>query len=317
MTQPLARFKQFTAPTTQRRQATLRRSVVIGAVMEAVEARILLSDVPWQQTGEQAIGTLKDLNGNVMGSATLENGLLPINGTADGEEVMLGMFYNGATDLVGRVRVSITRVTPAHTYFRGQYFYDRAAIKGIVVNAGDGNDYIDFLSFRRALDVPTTLNGGAGNDDIEGNSVAWSEDDPMKVVDTTDVGTTIHGGAGNDLIHASKSPADLFDAGDGDDVIETVAPTILNLDGQILPSSGNDILRVWSNYGHTDIPLNPPPAQPEVDVQDTGKTADTTTADPVASELDATSPASAPTPAPTLVFSSNSIFLTDSKLWDT
>ena len=170
----------------------------LRVLMEAVEARILFSSPSFWQSGDRAVGTLKDLDGNLMGSATLVDGMLTVNGTDAGEEIVLGMAWGDPT----KAYVRITRPVNPDTGQResATFVYDREQLNGIVVNAGDGDDYLDFLSFGRALSLPVTLNGDAGNDTIEGNGVAWDENRNDYVVDTTDVGVVMHGGDGNDTL---------------------------------------------------------------------------------------------------------------------
>jgi hypothetical protein len=226
-------------------------------VMEAVEARILFSNAPWWQSGDAAVGTLKDPNGNVMGSATLVNGLLTVNGTSAGEEIVLGMAFGDPT----QAYVRITRCTNPATcqYLSATFVYDRHQISAIVVSAGDGDDYLDFLSFGKALDVPVTLNGGAGDDGIEGNGRAFDENRPDHVVDTTDIGVVMHGGDGNDTLWPAYGP-DIVDGGDGNDLIVVNATFMAGK--TFVPSAGNDVLHTWTVDHWVDSSLNPPEPQP-------------------------------------------------------
>jgi hypothetical protein len=313
VTHSLARYKPFSAPASNRRQATLHRSADIGAVMEAVEARILLSSAPWQQSGAQALGTLRDLNGTVMGSATLENGILTVNGTAAGEEITLGTDWGDSTHL--NVRIS----TGAN---QGNYLYNIADIKGIVVNAGDGDDCLDFLSFNHALDIRTTLNGDAGDDEISANWSAEVVGHPDQIADTTNVGTEAHGGAGNDYFDLSPATADVYEGGAGDDLFVTSEGFTR---GQILPSAGDDILRVYTRTGHDDFPVNPPkPVIPDpqpLPDPTTTDSQDNPVSDPVITKDEPASAQpdyirAAPPPPATTTFSTNPVLSSDKSLWD-
>lgn len=275
----------------------------VRTMMEPVEPRILFSTAnpSWWQSGDAALGTLKDPQGNIVGSATLGNGLLTVNGTSAGEEVVLGMAWGDPT----KAYVRITRCTDPITlqYVSATFVYDRAALTGIVVNAGDGDDYLDFLSFGRALSLPVTLNGGAGDDGIEGNGKAWDENRPDHVVDTTDIGVAMHGGDGNDTLWSGLGP-DLLDGGNGDDLI------VVNAADQALkifvPSSGVDILHAWA-LNHWVDSLRPPPAAPEPQpaAVEPATTAPVTMVD--------APPIKAAAPAP---FATNPLLTSDDKLWD-
>jgi hypothetical protein len=284
-------------------------------VMEAVEARILFSDTPWWQSGDAAVGSLQDLNGNVMGSASLDNGLLTVNGTSAGEEIVLGMAYGDPT----KAYVRITRCTNPDKceYASATYTYDRAELTGIVVNAGGGDDYLDFLSFGRALDIPVTLNGDAGDDGFEGNGRSWDENKGGFIGGTTNIGVVMHGGEGNDTLSSGYGP-DVLDGGDGDDLIMVRAS-----DKQIktfVPSNGNDIVRTWSTSGYVDTPMISPAPQPT-------PTTVPTTAPLTKSQLDTTSapdpttaqqPVAAPLPigASIAPFAANPLLVSDQTLWD-
>jgi hypothetical protein len=317
VTHPLPRFKQFTAPISKRRQAALRQSDAIGAIMESVEARILLSTAPWQQSGEHALGTLKSLDGTVvMGSATLENGILTINGTAAGEEITLGTDWEDPTCF----NVSIHSDTDG-----GVYLYNIADVRGIVVNAGDGDDCLDFLSFNHALNIRTTLNGDAGDDEISANYNARAVDHPDKIVDTTNVGTEAHGGAGNDYFDLSPATSDIYEGGEGNDLF-------VGAEGfdksHVLPSAGNDIIRLYSNTGPHDYPVNPPkpvvpdptPTTPTTPTTTTSDSQHTEVSDPPTVDQPTTAQpdyvVAVPAPAIGTPFSTNSVLTSDKSLWD-
>jgi len=291
----------------------------LRVLMEAVEARILFSSPSFWQSGDRAVGTLKDLDGNLMGSATLVDGMLTVNGTDAGEEIVLGMAWGDPT----KAYVRITRPVNPDTGQResATFVYDREQLNGIVVNAGDGDDYLDFLSFGRALSLPVTLNGDAGNDTIEGNGVAWDENRNDYVVDTTDVGVVMHGGDGNDTLYSGSGP-DVLDGGDGDDLIEVAVADAFRK--TIVHGSGNDTLRTCDqNGGYVDSPLDAPAPQPAPPVAASPATAhanDVITPAP-APTGDATPPspliwapppiANGPSP-----FGTNTLLASDRKLWE-
>lgn len=82
-----------------------------------------------------------------------------------------------------------------------------AMLKGIVVNAGAGNDTVFIFA---AINKPATLNGGAGDDALtggSGNDVINGEDD----VDM------LFGGKGNDVINAGDGDGQNLDGGFGND----------------------------------------------------------------------------------------------------
>lgn len=273
-------------------------------VMEMVEARILFSNPSWWESGDAAVGTLKDPQGNVVGSATLVNGLLTVNGTSASEEIVLGMAWGDPT----KAYVRITRPDANATFV-----YDRAKLTGIVVNAGDGDDYLDFLSFGKALSIPVTLNGDGGDDGFEGNGRSWDEVQGGFVGGTTFIGVVMHGGDGNDHLDSGYGP-DVLDGGDGDDLIIVSASD--RAIKTFVSSNGNDILRTWTESGFVDSRMNAPELQPVATPEPLTK-----------SQLDATSapdPTTAPQPvaaplavaAPSAPFATNPLLVADRALWD-
>jgi hypothetical protein len=241
-------------------------------------------------------------NGALMGTATLVDGLLTVRGTDAGEEIVLGMEMHDPS----QVCVRIVRYNVAS----GSFCYPRADVTGIVVEAGDGDDYVNFLSWVRALDVPITINGGAGNDLIEGGGSAYDDDgDLSRVVDISYVGAVLRGDAGNDTICSGFGP-DVMDGGDGDDLLETTAEEMAH--DTMVHSGGNDTVQLDSLQGHVFFPLNPPAPEPTP--------AEPAEASPAEPEQPAatTSPmiaAPAPVTAP-VTFGTNELLVSDSKLWD-
>jgi len=108
-------------------------------------------------------------------------------------------------------------------------------ISSLQVDLGDGDD-----KFQGALrTVPTTVNGGDGNDDLGGN------------------GATVHGGPGDDIVHGyptGPGGSNYLDGGPGDDVIDPYSgPDTIDCTG-----GGNDrITEILS--GQKLVGCGPPP----------------------------------------------------------
>jgi Ca2+-binding RTX toxin-like protein len=101
-----------------------------------------------------------------------------------------------------------------------------AAVKSILVNAGDGNDSVSVAGgWKYHVAIPSTINGGAGNDSLTGGDAA----------------DLLRGGAGDDLINGGAGNDQLFGE-DGADRLTGDAGTDL-LDG----GYGND--RLYADDG--------------------------------------------------------------------
>ena len=94
-------------------------------------------------------------------SATLNSaGLLTITGTSHPDRIWLTL-NNGSLTVHEVTRTSSTTTTHHNTSFTA------SAVKSILVNAGDGNDAVSLFTFGN-FSVPSTVNGGNGNDILVG-----------------------------------------------------------------------------------------------------------------------------------------------------
>jgi hypothetical protein len=123
-------------------------------------------------------------------AVTVTNGVLTVDGTDAADAVAL---TQRGSILTVRVNAERTAVSVAD-------------VDAITVNALGGNDRISLGK----LDIPATIDGGAGNDRITGGRA----DDVITGGDGDDA---IHGGAGNDELFGAAGRDRLFgDAGDDD-----------------------------------------------------------------------------------------------------
>ena len=90
-----------------------------------------------------------------------------------------------------------------------------SSIKSISVSAGGGDDKV---SIARSVTLPSTLNGGDGNDDLSGGGGADTIDGGAGADRITGgLGSDkLSGGAGNDSIFAADGAKDTVDGGDDD-----------------------------------------------------------------------------------------------------
>src|SRR5205823_170387 len=106
-------------------------------------------------------------------SASLDSatGVLTITGTDNNDHIVV--FHNSKTQLaVGEVTVTPS-ATPGGTPTVSHHVtkFNAADVKSIVVNAGKGNDVVDVGgSIRHRLSIPSTIDGGDGNDYLAGGN---------------------------------------------------------------------------------------------------------------------------------------------------
>ena len=191
---------------------------------------------------------IEALEGRQLLSATLTDGVLTVTGTDGNDAIGISLSKDGATITVSEaVVVEGEKPTPTKTTF------DAASVTSIVVDAGAGDDRVGACRGRRgssALTVPMTINGGDGNDRLEG---AGGDD-------------VVNGDAGDDHIGGGAG-ADSLNGGDGDDVIFALDKTATDVvdggaDTGVSPAD-ND--KVYADDGDTttNATLQAAPTKPD------------------------------------------------------
>lgn len=192
-------------------------------------------------------------------SASLDpaTGVLTVTGTAGNDRIIVRKGANNTIAVIesvipsrpddGASRQPGARTEPTRTTF------PRGDVSAVVVNAGDGNDNVSLgwkVTLRgrgirlHALEIPATLNGGAGNDFLRSGHGA----DLLNGGDGNDFLTalggndTLNGDAGNDRLDGGRG-ADILNGNAGND-------RLFALDG-----AGTDTLDGGDNDPVTD--LNP------------------------------------------------------------
>jgi Ca2+-binding RTX toxin-like protein len=164
------------------------------------------------------------------GGASLEGGLLTVEGTNASDRIALRL----QAGQPGILEVDIGDDGSA------DFSFDRADIAKIVINAGNGGDSvrIDEINGIFSDSIPTTIDGGNGNDRLVGGAGAG----------------TVLGGNGNDSLIGGG--AGTLSGGNGDDTLAggSGAETLLggNGDDSIDGNRGNDVA-FMGNGGDTFI----------------------------------------------------------------
>lgn len=155
-----------------------------------------------------------------------EDGTLTVTGTAGNDSI--GVYVNRE----GKVAVAES-IIPARPEDGSKpdrpvptiSTFDAALVKAIVVNAGDGNDFVGIADRgRRAVKVGATLNGEAGNDKLSGSKLAdvINGGDGNDWIRGGEGDDALSGGAGNDrILSFDRGGKDTVDGGDNDAVSET------------------------------------------------------------------------------------------------
>src|SRR5262245_60218023 len=165
-------------------------------------------------------------------SAKLQHGVLRIHGSHANDAIMLRL----ATGDAGTLEVDLDSDGSADASFA------HAQIGEIDVNAGHGNDrvQIDERNGPVNADIPTTIHGGDGDDDLAGGSGA----------------ETLFGDDGNDTIDGNRG-ADIGIMGDGDDTFVWD------------PGDGSDV--VEGEVGHDTMLFNGAPGAEQFDLSPNGQ----------------------------------------------
>ena len=96
----------------------------------------------------------------LMSASLNASGQLTITGTAHPDRIWLTL-NNGSLVVHQVTRTTATTTTTTRSTFTA------SAVKSILVNAGDGNDAVSLFTFGN-FSVPSTVNGGNGNDVLVG-----------------------------------------------------------------------------------------------------------------------------------------------------
>ena len=174
---------------------------------------------------------LEGLEGRTLLAASLDGGILTVAGTDGADSITVGLNSAGT-------RYSVNINGDAQTF-------NVSAVNKLVINAGAGNDKVQFNERNGRLTVSPTIDGGDGNDRITGST----RKDKVTGGRGRDF---ILGAKGNDRLSGESDADTLFgDAGDdlmfggsGNDVMGGDDEGKLVIAGQSIPTqiSGNDSL---------------------------------------------------------------------------
>jgi Ca2+-binding RTX toxin-like protein len=163
---------------------------------------------------------------SLLSAVLTDAGVLTVTGTAGNDSIGVYINRDGKVAVAESLipvrpadRTKPERPVPTITTF------DADAVKSIVINAGDGGDFVGIADRgKRAVKVGATLNGEAGNDKLSGS----------KNADTINGGVgndwivggagddVLNGGAGNDrILSFDRTGKDTVDGGDNDAVSDT------------------------------------------------------------------------------------------------
>jgi Ca2+-binding RTX toxin-like protein len=164
------------------------------------------------------------LNTGELNAPTLEDGVLTIAGTNSADRIALRL----QAGQPGILQVDVGDDASA------DFDFERADVATIVVNAGNGDDFvrIDESNGLFTDSIPTTIDGGNGDDDLIGGSGAGTlsgnnGDDTLlggSGAETLDGGNgtdSIDGNKGNDVAFMGNGrDTFVWDPGDGSDTVE-------------------------------------------------------------------------------------------------
>jgi len=191
---------------------------------------------------------LENLEDRRLLSATLANGVLTIAGTGGRDQVSVALKDPTHLQVVQRT-VSVD-AAGKRTTTTDRKTFDLSAVKSITADLGAGNDAVTIdRPFSRALSIPTTLNGGAGNDVLVGGN----GDDTISGGDGRDVlvgnggKDNLSGGAGDDFLEGGSGD-DTLDGGAGRDKLDGGRGTDVLRGG-----AGNDFLFALDGAGKDTV----------------------------------------------------------------
>jgi len=134
----------------------------------------------------------------LLSSVILSSGVLTVNGNSTADHIEVQKRADK-----GQLRVEINGSERAFSF---------ASVKKVVINAGSGNDFVEFSGRDGGVNIPSFISGGDGNDTLTGGIgrdtiYAGPGDDHLQ------------GKAGNDQLIGGKGN-DWIEGGDGDDLLK-------------------------------------------------------------------------------------------------
>src|SRR4051812_26727967 len=145
-------------PVTRRICANVADHRLTAAVIEVLEARRMLT-VAAADSAPPTEWEFRGAYGEHRGTATLVGGILRVVTTSGSENIEIGTTAD--PDVIGIVVLGISDTPQDYSQVRGLQI-DRSRVSGIVVDAGDGNDGVYFFDHGALVNLPVTMNGGAG-----------------------------------------------------------------------------------------------------------------------------------------------------------
>jgi Ca2+-binding RTX toxin-like protein len=143
--------------------------------------------------------SFESLEGRKLLSATLENGVLTVTGTNQGDKMEISLDQADPTKLDVRVNDETSSFSLADI------------TGGVVMNGGDGSDMMAVNEVNGTISLNVTMNGGNGRELMLGGS----ENDTFNGDNGND---KEDGGAGNDTLSGGNGKDNLL-GGEGDDVL--------------------------------------------------------------------------------------------------
>jgi len=126
--------------------------------------------------------------GEQVGSAQVIDGVLTVVASSGDNDIMLGSARNDPDQIF----VLIDYVSK---------FFPRSEVTAISMDMGDGNDSFGYNNFTGLVNLPPTLKGGAGNDELGGETARNYMDEPIEGIGTRPF-APVHliGGEGDDFL---------------------------------------------------------------------------------------------------------------------
>jgi Ca2+-binding RTX toxin-like protein len=151
---------------------------------------------------------LVDRNDVFQGTARIDDGILHVVTTGRNDEIQIG-----SMESPGEIYVLVNGANLR---------FDAALVRRILVDAGDGNDGVYYYNRSGLVNLPATINGGAGDDELYAEDAYDLHFDPIAFREhqASYAGTVLDGGDGNDRLTPLIGDATLI-GGAGDDQFDT------------------------------------------------------------------------------------------------
>jgi Ca2+-binding RTX toxin-like protein len=195
----------------------------------------VLPDDPWEEPDDPAV--MLNRRGEFEARAEVIDGVLHVSTGDDVDDIMLGTEHGNGEEIY----VSVNGMRRK---------FSRAGLAGVVIDAQGGGDFFSFHNFVKIVDLPVTVIGGAGNDELYGQH---DRDAVDGLLDGGVPPSTLIGGEGDDIVYSGLGGGVIDGGGGADDLRVRGEAPVTVLDEPIEPLELTEPAGPWGGGEEVEV----------------------------------------------------------------